>query len=90
MNKRTTRLIGASIAFCLFACAISFGVLATINGFALWSGSDTSVYADPDELDHKTNEEAVYADPGQQAFRYNTPSVFADPYILPWRMIGPE
>ncbi|MFW9919867.1 MAG: hypothetical protein ACFFED_09725 [Candidatus Thorarchaeota archaeon] len=89
MNKRMTRLIGASLALCFIACALSFGVLATMNGaFTLWGDNDTSVYADPDQLDYKTNEEAVYADPNQ-GFRFNSPAHDLDPAVLPWRIITP-
>ena len=90
MNKRTTRLIGVSLALCIFACALSFGVLATMNGaFALWGDNDTSVYADPDQQDWRTNDEAVYAEP-EQGFRFNSPAMDIDPAVLPWRIITPH
>ena len=91
MDKRTTRVIGVGLAFCMLACALSIGILATMNSAsALDDDNDTSVYADPDVLDYRTNEESVYADPGAQGFRINSPAVTADPYILPWRIIGPD
>ncbi|MHA1908029.1 MAG: hypothetical protein ACW98Y_12090 [Candidatus Thorarchaeota archaeon] len=82
MNKRKTRMIAGSLAFCFIVCALSVGILAVMT-----HGSTASVYADGDVLDHKINEPQVYADPGAQDFRENTPAVWADPSALPFRTI---
>ena len=88
MNKKTTRLVGVSLAFCILACAISFGVLAGMNGFLVISGGmDSSVYADPDALPHRTNTPDVFANPTALDFRTNLPAVYADPYILHFRIV---
>ncbi|MHA2425557.1 MAG: hypothetical protein ACXAEF_12270 [Candidatus Thorarchaeota archaeon] len=81
MNKKKTRLIAASLAFCFVVCALSVGMVA------LMAGTTASVFADGDALDHKTNEPQVYADPDAQDFRTNTEASNIDPAILPHRLV---
>ncbi|MFW9910516.1 MAG: hypothetical protein ACFFEF_18320, partial [Candidatus Thorarchaeota archaeon] len=67
-----------------------------MNGFLALSGDkDTSVYADPDVLDHRVNEPNVYADPDVLDHKTNTPSVDPDTYLIRigppgWRTISPD
>ena len=66
------------LGLCLAVCALSVGILASMNGFFVMSdGNDPAVYADPDSLDYKTNEPQVYANPDILPHRTNTPDGWA-------------
>ncbi len=81
MNKRKTRTIAISLGLCLFVCALSVGILASMSGFfAFHDGNDPAVYSDPDVLDFKVNEPQAYANPEQLPHRTVTPSGSTDAY----------
>ncbi|MCK5150590.1 MAG: hypothetical protein KAQ65_02065 [Candidatus Thorarchaeota archaeon] len=82
MNKRKTRMIAGSLAFCFVVCALSVGILAFMA-----HGATPSVYADPDVNDYRINEPQVHADPDALDYKTNTPAVWADPGALAFRLI---
>lgn len=88
MKKKTARLVGVGLVLCVFACGISFGILASINGFfGLFGGMDSSANPDQTVVPYRMDKPEVYANPDVLDFRTNLPATFADPYILGYRII---
>ena len=81
MNKRKTRMVAIGLSLSFVVCALSVGILASMNGFfAFYDGNDPAVYADPNVLDFRVNEPQVHANPDSLPHRTNTPSGMADAY----------
>jgi hypothetical protein len=88
MKKKTARLVGVGLVLCVFACGISFGILASMNGFfGLFGDMDSSANPNRNVVPHRMDKPEVYANPDVLEFRTNLPAIFADPYILDYRIM---